>query len=305
MATVTAAATTPNRSAPSTGPSTSGVTLIDTAEIYGPYANEELVGRALKGRRDQVVLATKFGLDLPRRPQVREPRQQPRQHSRRGRRLAETARHRLHRPLLPAPRRPEHPDRGHRRRARRTGRAGQGPAHWTVGSLGRHDPPRPRRPPRHRAAVGVLAVDPRPGAELLPLLRELGIGLVAYSPLGRGFLTGTLRSDRPRRRRQRLPQDQPALHRRELPAQPAHRRRGPGGRRPRSAPPRRRSPWPGCSPRATTSCPIPGTKRVSRVEENTAADGVNSRPSRSGTLDQLTPAQGGHHTDAQMQMIER
>ena len=38
-----------------------GVTLIDTAEIYGPYANEELVGRALKGRRDRVVVATKFG----------------------------------------------------------------------------------------------------------------------------------------------------------------------------------------------------------------------------------------------------
>src|SRR6201996_752734 len=38
-----------------------GVTLIDTAEIYGPFTNEELVGRALKGRRDQVVLATKFG----------------------------------------------------------------------------------------------------------------------------------------------------------------------------------------------------------------------------------------------------
>src|SRR6202012_1496333 len=39
-----------------------GVTLIDTAEVYGPYTNEELVGRALQGRRDQVVLATKFGL---------------------------------------------------------------------------------------------------------------------------------------------------------------------------------------------------------------------------------------------------
>jgi aryl-alcohol dehydrogenase-like predicted oxidoreductase len=39
-----------------------GVTLIDTAEIYGPYTNEEPVGRALKGHRDQVVLATKFGL---------------------------------------------------------------------------------------------------------------------------------------------------------------------------------------------------------------------------------------------------
>src|SRR5277367_4940648 len=39
-----------------------GVTLIDTAEVYGPYTNEELVGRAISGRRDQVVLATKFGM---------------------------------------------------------------------------------------------------------------------------------------------------------------------------------------------------------------------------------------------------
>src|SRR5271154_5315849 len=39
-----------------------GVTLIDTAEIYGPFANEELVGQAIKDRRDEVVLATKFGL---------------------------------------------------------------------------------------------------------------------------------------------------------------------------------------------------------------------------------------------------
>src|SRR4051812_5176983 len=39
-----------------------GVTLVDTAEIYGPYVNEELVGRAIKGRRDEVVLATKFGM---------------------------------------------------------------------------------------------------------------------------------------------------------------------------------------------------------------------------------------------------
>ena len=42
--------------------SAKGVTFIDTAEIYGPYTNEELVGRAQKGRRDQVVLATKFGM---------------------------------------------------------------------------------------------------------------------------------------------------------------------------------------------------------------------------------------------------
>ena len=51
--------------------------------------------------------------------------------------------------------------------------------------------------------------------------------------------------------------------------------------------------------------PIPGTKRVSRVEENTAADGVTLAADQIAALDRLTPAEGGHHTDAQMQMIER
>jgi aryl-alcohol dehydrogenase-like predicted oxidoreductase len=55
------AATTRSRSAPSTRALELGVTFIDTAEIYGPYTNEELVGQALKGRRDDVVVATKFG----------------------------------------------------------------------------------------------------------------------------------------------------------------------------------------------------------------------------------------------------
>lgn len=104
-----------------------GVTLIDTAEIYGPYTNEELLGRALKGRRDQVVLATKFGLvsHAERRPM--EPRLRPGQcpYCRRG--VPETAGHRSHRPVLPAPGGSEHADRGdRRRRCPRADRRGQG-----------------------------------------------------------------------------------------------------------------------------------------------------------------------------------
>ena len=68
-----------------------------------------------------------------------------------------------------------------------------------------------------------------PEAELLPLLRELGIGFVPYSPLGHGFLTGTIRSPEELERR-RLAQDQPALHRGQLREEPPHRRRGPGRR---------------------------------------------------------------------------
>src|SRR5258706_11068008 len=69
-----------------------GVTHLDTAEIYGPYTNEELVGRAIKGRRERVALATKFGLvsHAGGGPGVFDSR--PGKHSRRGRGLLEAAR---------------------------------------------------------------------------------------------------------------------------------------------------------------------------------------------------------------------
>ena len=90
-----------------------GITLIDTAEIYGPYANEDLVGRAIADRRDRVVLATKFGA-IPHRHGGAYQRDSTPENIRisvEG--SLRAARHRLHRPLLPAPRRPEHADRGH------------------------------------------------------------------------------------------------------------------------------------------------------------------------------------------------
>jgi diketogulonate reductase-like aldo/keto reductase len=137
-----------------------GVTFLDTAEVYGPYTNEELVGRALKGRRDEVVLATKFGLVS---------------HAGAGagvldssaaniRTAVEGSLKRLGTdridPLLPAPCRPQHADRGHRRRPGRAGGRGQGPAHRPVRGRTRNDPPRPRRVPDRRAADRVLPVDP-------------------------------------------------------------------------------------------------------------------------------------------------
>ena len=173
--------------------------------------------------------------------------------------------HRPHRPLLPAPGRPEDAHRGHRRRPGRAGRRGQGPPHRPVRGRPRDDPPRPRRAPDHRAADRVLPVDPRPG------------GRAAAAAARAGHRLRSLLAARPRlphrhdplaraARRRRLAQDQPALHRRELRAQPAHRRRGPGRRRRGSAPHRRRWPWPGCSPRATTSprSPAPSGSRASR-----------------------------------------
>ena len=70
-----------------------GVTHLDTAEIYGPFLNEELVGRAIKGRRDQVVVATKFGLVSHSGGGPGVDRQHPGQRPRRRRGLPEAPRH--------------------------------------------------------------------------------------------------------------------------------------------------------------------------------------------------------------------
>jgi aryl-alcohol dehydrogenase-like predicted oxidoreductase len=92
-----------------------GVTHIDTAEIYGPYANEQLVGRAIKGRRDEVVLATKFGFvsHSGGGPGVLDSSPANIRTAVEG--SLEAAGYRPHRPLLPASGRPEHADRGDRR----------------------------------------------------------------------------------------------------------------------------------------------------------------------------------------------
>ena len=93
-----------------------GVTFFDTAEIYGPYANEELVGEALAPYKGQVVIATKFGWDIDpveRRGAGHEP---SRRHQAGRRRLATPARRRRHRSLLPAPSRPAGAHRGRRGR---------------------------------------------------------------------------------------------------------------------------------------------------------------------------------------------
>ncbi len=204
-----------------------GVTHIDTAEIYGPYINEELVGRAIKDRRDQVVLATKFGIVS---------------HSGGGPGVLDSSPANIRAAVEGSLKRlgtdhidlyyqhrvdPEHPYRGHRRRPGQAGRRGQGPIHRSVRGRPRHDPPRPRRAPGRCAADRVLPVDPGPGGRTAAAAARAGHRLRSLlaarprlphrrDPLARAAL------------RRRLAQDQPALHRRELPAQPAHRGRGPG-----------------------------------------------------------------------------
>jgi aryl-alcohol dehydrogenase-like predicted oxidoreductase len=169
-----------------------GVTFLDTAEVYGPYGNEELLGRALQGRRDRVVLATKFGFriengavaGLDSRPEhVRE--------------VVEASLRRL---------RTDRIDLLYQHRVDRTV-----PIEDTVGAMAdlvREGKVRflglseaGERTIRRAHAVHPISAlqseyslwERNLEPAIVPLLRELRIGLVPFSPLGRGFLTGVVR----------------------------------------------------------------------------------------------------------------
>lgn len=175
-----------------------GVTFFDTAEVYGPFTNEVLLGRALKPFRDRVVIATKFGFKIdaskPGIAAIAGCRQPPRARAGGGRGLAETPRHRNHRPLLPAPGRSQRAD---RRDGRRHGRAGEGresPRARAFGSLSSATIRRAHAVHPIAALQSEYSLWTRdPEEEVLATCRELGIGFVPYSPLGRGFLTGAIR----------------------------------------------------------------------------------------------------------------
>ena len=162
-----------------------GVTFIDTANIYGVGHSEEVVGRAIAGRRADVVLATKFGggggTGLGRRDKVRPALEESL--ARLGTDYVDL--YYLHRVD------PVDADRGDRRRDGRPGLR-------RPGSL-----PRALRGRARRRSAAAHATHPitalqteysifsrEPEAAILPTTRELGIGFVAYSPLGRGMLTG-------------------------------------------------------------------------------------------------------------------
>ena len=143
-----------------------GVTFFDTAEIYGPHANEELVGEALAPVRDQVVIATKFAGDIDPVERTHRGRMlTPDELARVGRGLAAAARGRGDRPVLPAPGQPGRADRGVRRRGQGAHRGRQGQALRHVRGGRRHHPPRARRAAgdRHPERVLPVVAPPRGG----------------------------------------------------------------------------------------------------------------------------------------------
>lgn len=278
-----------------------GVTLIDTAEVYGPYVNEELLARALRGRRDHVVLATKFGLI-----------------SHTGRDGLDSSPGNIRIAVDGSLQRlaTDHIDLYYQHRLDR-----QTPIEETVGALAElvaagkilHlglsevgvDTIR-----RAHAAHPITAVQSEYSLwtrdqedEILPALRELGIGFVAYSPLGRGFLTGAIRSTR------ELPDtDYRKTNPRFFDDNFAHNLRCADEVRDISAdvgatPAQVALAW--LLAKGPDIVPIPGTKRVARLEENVGADAVELTADQLARLDRLTPPVGGHHAEAQMAWIDR
>jgi aryl-alcohol dehydrogenase-like predicted oxidoreductase len=171
-----------------------GVTLFDTAEAYGPFTNEELVGEALEPVREQVVIATKFGFDFE--PGVDAGQGGMNSRPEHIRKVAEASLKRL---------RTDHIDLFYQHRVdpdvpieEVAGAVKELIAEGKVGHFGLSEPG-VQTIRRAHAVQPVTAVQSeyslwwrRPEQELLPALEELGIGLVPFSPLGKGFLTGKI-----------------------------------------------------------------------------------------------------------------
>ncbi|MDT5149706.1 MAG: hypothetical protein QOI01_1439 [Mycobacterium sp.] len=278
-----------------------GVTFIDTAEIYGPYTNEELVGQALKDRRDEVVLATKFGLVSHAGGGAWNPDSSPAN----VRTAVEGSLRRLGTDRI---------DLYYQHRV-----DPNTPIEDTVGALAelvtegkiRHlglseagiDTIR-----RAHAVHPITALQSEyslwtrdPEAAALPLLRELGIGFVPYSPLGKGFLTGAIRSteqfdasdfraSNPRFTGGNFEHNLAIVDEVEAIAAEVG-----------ATPAQVAIAW--LLAQGDDIAPIPGTKRVARVEENTAADAVVLTSEQVDKLTKLPPAAGEHHNEAQMKMI--
>ncbi|WP_159810097.1 aldo/keto reductase [Cellulomonas citrea] len=169
-----------------------GVTLLDTAEMYGPFTNEELVAKALVGRRDSVVLATKFGISGA--GGARQYDASPLT----VRRSVDGSLHRLGTDRLDLyylhrvdPATPIEDTVGAMADLVTAGKARHlGLSEVNADTLRRAHAVHPITAVQSEYSLWTRDVE-----QVLPTMRELGIGLVAYSPLGRGFLTGRLQVD--------------------------------------------------------------------------------------------------------------
>ncbi len=284
-----------------------GVTLLDTADIYGPHTNEELLGRALKGKREQVFLATKFGIvRTPEQPQARGANGRPEY----VRQAVEGSLKRLG---------TDHIDLYYQHRV-----DPDVPIEDTVGAmaelvragkvryLGLSEASAQTLERAHKvhpitalqSEYSLWTRDPEENG-VLDACARLGVGFVPYSPLGRGFLTGALKSpddfaeDDYRRSSPRFTGDNFAKNLRlvEKVAELANAR----GVKPSQL----ALAW--VLAQGEHLVPIPGTKQRKYLEENVAAVDLVLTPAELLELDAIFPsgaAAGGRYSEQVMSLIQ-
>ena len=282
-----------------------GITFLDTADMYGPFKNEELVGRAIRGRREAVVLATKFGnvrgedgsfLGVNGHPEY-------------VRACCEGSLRRLD---------VDHIDLYYQHRVDRTV-----PIEETVGAmaglveagkvryLGLSEAS-PRTIRRAHAVHPISALQSEyslwtrePEDEVLPTCRELGIGFVSYSPLGRGFLTGRFRAF------EEIPEGDYRRNSPRFQGENFRKNLELVGRIERIASAK------GCTPaqlalawllsRGEDVVPIPGSKSRSRLEEKAGAAGVVLTAEELKRIEEAAPkglAAGARYPERAMQALD-
>jgi aryl-alcohol dehydrogenase-like predicted oxidoreductase len=284
-----------------------GCTFFDTAEAYGPFTNEELLGRALKGRRDQVVIATKFGFRFENGKQVgfeRDSRPEHIRHAVEGclRRLGTDHidllyQHRIDRAVPIEDVAGTVGDLVKQGKVRFFGLSEAG-----IANIRRAHAVHPVSALQSEYSLWERNLEP----EVIPVLRELGIGLVPFSPLGRGFLTGEVkraeeyqegdwRRTDPRYQGKNFDSNMKAAQvvrdiAKDKNAKPAQIALA----------------W--LLHKGTDIVPIPGTKRRKYLEENVAAETIHLDPTQMKALDDaLAPGKvsGKRYADWVMATIDR
>jgi aryl-alcohol dehydrogenase-like predicted oxidoreductase len=262
-----------------------GCTFFDTAEGYGPFANEELIGRALKGRRDHVTIATKFGFRFEDGKQVRADRDSRPATIRKAvegslRRLGTDRidliyQHRID-PAVPI-----EEVAGTVGDLIREGKA----LYFGLSEAGAANIRRAHAEHPVSALQSEYSLWERNlEVDLLPVLRELGVGLVPFAPLGRGFLTGEAKraEDYPEGDYRRMdPRYEGDNFDANLKAATVVRE---VAQAKRTKPGQIALAW--LLHKGDDIVPIPGTKRRSYLEENVAAEAIRLDPSDMEALDE-------------------
>jgi aryl-alcohol dehydrogenase-like predicted oxidoreductase len=283
-----------------------GITFLDTADMYGPYINEELIGRAIRGRRDQVVLATKFGIVRTADPLIRSISGKPDY----VKAACESSLKRLGVDTI---------DLYYQHRV-----DSSTPIEDTVGAMAdlvragkvRYLGLSEAGPQTLRRAMKVHPISALqteyslwsrdPEDDILATTRELGIGFVAYSPLGRGFLSGQIRKFddlAPDDYRRYAPRFQPENFQRNLDL--VDRIQAMAVEKSCTASQLALA-W--VLSQGEDIVPIPGTKRRSYLEQNAAAATVHLSPADLTRINEASPkgaASGPRYPESMMRLVNQ